>query len=127
MPWLTSTASCLWDPHGAQARDTLVSYAGNDRYGGEMTFGRTLQGGLAFFLDLQGDDVYDPTAGRVNFGIVQSGPTVGLPRIGLFMDLGRGDDTYPERDDIGNNRAWYQAPIGDNVDPDAQKCIGLDK
>lgn len=110
--------------------DTGVAWyldgGGDDRYGGQMTFGRSLQGGLSFFLELGGDDVYDTPPTRPNFGIVQQVPFSTLPRVGVFLDLGGGADTYPARDEVGNDRTWYQAPVGDGTDPDVQKGVGID-
>jgi len=117
----------------ALGHDTGISWyidrGGDDRYAGQMTYGRALDQGLAFFVDEGGNDIYEGVRG-VNHGICDINPEVpvdGLDRLGLFMDLGGGQDAYLTPNDPAENDAvWYQAPHRGG-DPEEKQGIGLDR
>jgi hypothetical protein len=117
--------------------DTGVSWflerGGDDHYAGALNFGKSLENGMAFFLDLDGVDTYVLPAGADadpayrGFGVVDV-PMAGLPRVGAFFDLGGDEDIYSTaRPEVGNNKAWQLPPSGPQANAEIHKGIGLDE
>lgn len=111
----------------------FLEKGGKDTYGGRLNFGLSLTNGLAFFLDLGGDDLYAlPPDAAANpdhhgFGFVDD-PVNFANRAGIFMDLGGGNDTYQTaRPEVKNGASWVLPPSGAGADPAKHKGIGLDE
>ncbi|HJL42798.1 MAG TPA: Ig-like domain-containing protein [Myxococcales bacterium LLY-WYZ-16_1] len=107
-----------------------IDQGGDDVYGGGISFGRAYDEGNAFFLDLGGEDVYDGIFvqgfGSCHFSQGVRLPTV--PRLGLFMDLGGGDDTYlTDNEAAANDARWEQVPFGAPEAVDQKKGLGFDR
>lgn len=122
---------------GTLGHDTGVSWlydaSGDDRYEGAHGFGRSLDGGLAFFVDGAGKDRYAPLeADRANaniqaFGFIQN-PRMALPRVAVFLDLGGATDEYlTARPEIVNGGRWRLAPAGEAADPTKHVALGVDR
>ena len=122
---------------GTLGHDTGVAWfideAGDDQYAGELNYGFSLTNGLTFFLERGGADTYTLPPGKAadpnyaGFGFVYDAADF-AKRVGMFMDLGGGMDTYvTARPDVKNGATWYPAPTGMTANPQNHKGIGIDK
>ena len=103
--------------------------AGDDIYSGQFNYGRAYLHSMTFMINTGGDDIYNDGAqqGSPHFGIVDGGYSSRV-HIGVFMDLGAGDDTYnTTHDQVTNDAVWYNEPIGDGINADNHKGIGMDR
>lgn len=118
----------------ALGHDTGVSWyvdgGGNDIYGGGISMGRAYDEGNSFFLDLGGDDTY---AGRIGQGFgachfSQGVPIPNVNRLGVFLDLGGGDDMYLTPNETATNDGrWEQVPFGAPDAVGTKKGLGIDR
>lgn len=107
----------------------FLDHGGNDRYGGQFNYGRAYTYGLTFFVNQGGDDVYnyDEAQTTPRFGVVDHGAW-STNLIGVFMDLGGGDDTYNTTlEEVTNDANWYLEAVGEDANPDIHKGIGIDR
>ncbi|MEM6368444.1 MAG: hypothetical protein AAF851_09080 [Myxococcota bacterium] len=103
----------------ALGHDTGVSWyideSGSDIYQGNITHGRSLDEGQAFFMDLGGVDFYRSPL-SINYGICNhsfDSPVPGLARVGLFLDAGPEADFYETPGGAAANGSfWVQDPAG---------------
>jgi hypothetical protein len=106
-----------------------LDHGGDDVRGGAWYAGYSYTYGQSFFIDAEGDDVYNvggaqgaPAYGVVNWGFP------GQKLAGVFLDLGGGADTYiTPVDGVANDAAWYLEPTSNDADPEIHKGIGIDR
>jgi hypothetical protein len=94
-----------------------------------MRYGVSAGGGLSFFVNVGGDDVYDAddNAEGDPFGVVLD-PRTKDRVVGVFMDLGGGKDVYRSSfPGVQNDAAWSIPPRGVGALPEVHKGIGLDR
>jgi hypothetical protein len=106
-----------------------IDNGGNDTYGGQFNYGRAYLNAFTFMVNDGGDDVYNADLAQADprFGYVNDGAS-GTKLLGLFLDLGGGDDTYNTTvEGIGNDAEWYLDPVGDGTNPENHKGIGIDR
>ncbi|MCK4334870.1 hypothetical protein KAX06_08845 [candidate division WOR-3 bacterium] len=109
----------------------LLEEAGNDVYNApNLSLGGGNASGFGFFWDSQGDDVYNVTA-KTTLGLANIGSRGGLRDrclcLGLFMDTGGGNDTYPRDKPARNNRTWFQPGLNAKEPLDTEIGVGLDR
>lgn len=106
-----------------------LDLGGNDTYSGQFNYGRAYTWGMTFMINIGGDDVYNADASfhDPGFGYVDTGLDF-AKLIGVFMDLGGGNDVYNTGwPGIGNNSTWYITPVGDGTSVANHKGIGIDQ
>lgn len=118
----------------ALGHDTGVSWYidedGSDLYQGNITHGRSLDEGLAFFMDLGGVDFYRSPL-SINYGVCNhsyDSPVPSLPRAGMFLDAGPENDFYETGGGpAANDTTWTQTPAGGGAaSPDFKRGWGRD-
>ena len=106
-----------------------IDNGGDDTFGGQFHYGKAYTYGLTFMINDGGDDIYND-GGVLNdppFGIVHTGQH-GRRLVGAFMDLGGGNDTYHSAyEGVGTDAEWYHEPVGNDINPDYHKGIGIDR
>lgn len=109
----------------------LLEDEGNDTYNApNLSLGGGNANGIGLFWDKDGDDVYNVSA-ATTLGLANIGSRGGLRDrclcLGLFMDTGKGKDTYPPGKPAKNNRTWSQ-PGADTEHPiDTEVGVGIDQ
>jgi len=110
----------------------LIDEAGDDRYEApNLSLGGGNANGIGFFWDKQGRDSYSVTGattlGRANVGGERGRLRDSILTLGVFLDTGGEEDTYPvEKEFAGNNRRWTQRGTNTEVPLDTEKGCGGD-
>ena len=109
----------------------LLEESGDDVYNApNLSLGGGNASGFGFFWDREGDDVYNVRA-KTTLGLANIGRRGGLRDrclcIGLFMDTGGGNDTYPRDKPARNNKVWFQPGLNTEEPLDTEVGVGLDR
>jgi len=110
----------------------LIDEAGNDRYDApNLSLGGGNANGIGLFWDKQGRDEYRVSAattlGRANVAGPRGGLRDSILTLGVFLDTGGEEDSYPEGKEFAkNNSLWIQRGTNTDVPLDTEKGCGGD-